>query len=104
MIPSTAVDEAAESAFKVFIPCLISCILMDMSAKIEIDCLGEMCPVPMIRLKKVLPSIESGDEVKLVCDHSCVVTSIGDFCRKKHYHLIVDEVMNGIWELVISRS
>ena len=55
----------------------------------EIDCLGDMCPIPIMKLK-------------LVTDHSCVVESIGSYCRKMHLKMETVEPMNGIWELYIT--
>ena len=44
---------------------------------------------------------EKGGQLKLVTDHSCVVESISDYCRKQKLQIHVVEPMNGIWELYI---
>lgn len=68
----------------------------------EMDCLGDMCPIPIMKLKQCQEIKERGGKVKLVTDHSCVVESIGNYCRSKHLKFEVVEPMNGIWELYIS--
>ena len=50
----------------------------------EIDCLGDMCPIPIMKLKQCREIKEHGGQIKLVTDHSCVVESIGSYCRKMH--------------------
>ena len=68
-----------------------------------LDCLGEICPVPILKLQAVLKKIEQGEEYLLVTDHSCSVPSVQDFCRKHRLTCQVEEVMNGVWEIKISR-
>ena len=68
----------------------------------EIDCLGGMCPIPIMKLKQCREIKEHGGQIKLVTDHSCVVESIGSYCRKMHLKMETVEPMNGIWELYIT--
>lgn len=67
----------------------------------ELDCLGDMCPIPIMKLKQCKQIKEKGGQLKLVTDHSCVVESISDYCRKQKLQIHVVEPMNGIWELYI---
>lgn len=69
---------------------------------LTIDCLGEMCPVPLMRLQKTLKETGKSGEILLVTDHSCVPKSIADFCRSKKLGFRADEVINGVWELHIT--
>lgn len=68
---------------------------------IEIDCLGEVCPVPVMLLKKHLQAIRLGSQVLLVTDHSCARKSITEYCRQSRLQCSIEEVMNGVWEIVI---
>lgn len=70
----------------------------------ELDCLGDMCPIPILKLKQCRQLKEQGGQLKLVTDHSCVVESITDYCRKLKLTLKVVEPMNGIWELYIENT
>ena len=67
----------------------------------NLNCLGDMCPVPLMKLKEC-KSLKQGETIMLVTDHSCSVESISEFCQKNNLHLTVTEPMNGIWELFIS--
>ena len=69
----------------------------------EIDCLGEMCPIPVLRIKKALPALKSNDSIKVITDHSCVLQSIQDHFNEKGLLIVSDEVMNGIWEITITK-
>lgn len=71
---------------------------------IEIDCLGDMCPIPMLRLKAALSKMSSCQSLKLISDHSCVVQNVTDYLKKTKNTIVVDEVMNGIWEIYVTKA
>ena len=68
----------------------------------EIDCFGEMCPVPIIRIKEALKTLPKGDTIKVISDHNCVVESILSNFNKEQIDIEYEEVMNGVWEIFIT--
>lgn len=67
-----------------------------------IDCMGDMCPIPMIKIEKKLQSMKPGDDdFMVISDHSCTLTSI----REKYFRNIkkIDEVMIGVWEIILKK-
>lgn len=70
----------------------------------EINCLGEMCPIPVIKTTQALKTMRSGDSVKVITDHSCVVQSIFDHFNKKKTSVKSEEVINGVWEMIITKT
>jgi len=68
----------------------------------KIDCLGDMCPIPVLMAQKALDESSPGESFMLVSDHSCVVESVQDHFKNKAVSLSVDEVMNGIWEITFT--
>lgn len=67
----------------------------------KVDCLGDMCPIPIVKTRKALKSVSSGDAIKVVTDHSCVLEAIlSNFKKCKITH---EEVINGIWEISITK-
>lgn len=70
----------------------------------EIDCLGEMCPVPIIKIKQSLKKMSINESVKVITDHSCVLQSIVDHFKQTNISAEYEEVMNGIWEIVITKN
>ena len=41
-----------------------------------IDCFGDICPVPILKIEKKLREIKTGEEFYLVTDHSCTIESV----------------------------
>lgn len=69
-----------------------------------LDCLGDMCPVPLIKIQNELKLLKSQECVKIVTDHSCVVSSILTQYRDNKVTLQTEEVINGIWEITITKN
>jgi TusA-related sulfurtransferase len=70
---------------------------------IEIDCLGEMCPIPLLKAKEAFKTIQSGETVKIITDHSCVHQNILDHFNRSKISIEDDEVINGVWEIIITK-
>jgi len=70
----------------------------------EIDCLGDMCPVPIIKIKNALKTTLQGETIKVVTDHSCVHQSILDHFKKGNLFVEETEVINGVWEILITKK
>lgn len=66
-----------------------------------IDCLGDMCPIPMIKIENMLKSIKPGDEFMVVIDHSCALVSIKETYSR--WITTIDETMIGIWEIFFKK-
>ncbi|PKM70749.1 MAG: sulfurtransferase TusA family protein [Firmicutes bacterium HGW-Firmicutes-18] len=69
---------------------------------IKINCFGDICPVPILKINKELPKLRSGETLEVVCDHGCVVESIRD--KYQHCDVTIEEVMNGVWEIHIIKN
>lgn len=70
----------------------------------KIDCFGDMCPIPLLKLQNSLKTLKPGDSIMLVVDHSCVVESISDYYNSSHHQILVDEIINGVWEITVTKS
>ncbi len=69
-----------------------------------IDCLGEFCPIPILRIKSELKITSKGECFMVVTDHSCVLQSIQDYFKKTHNTVKTNEIINGVWEIVITKG
>ena len=70
----------------------------------KIDCLGEICPIPILRIKKELKTLYKGASFVLVTDHSCVLQSISDhFKNSSTVSIESEEVINGVWEVIVTK-
>lgn len=70
----------------------------------KIDCLGEICPIPIIHLQNHIKKIEKGETIIIITDHSCTLTSIKDFCKNHNFTYNYEEVINGVWEVKVFKT
>lgn len=70
----------------------------------KLDCFGDICPVPLIKLQKKLKELAVGESIMIVVDHSCVVEAISDYYDHSNCTIEVDEVLNGVWEIIVTKN
>jgi len=75
-----------------------------MSKEVVLDCLGEACPVPLIKTEKALEKLESGDILIVQLDHSCAMKNVPEWARKAGHNVEIEEVDDGEWECVIEKA
>jgi TusA-related sulfurtransferase len=68
-----------------------------------LDCLGEACPIPLIRTQKALVDLAVGDVLVVQVDHSCAVKNVPEWAGKVGHNYEVDEIDDGQWEIVIEK-
>ncbi|MDF2531950.1 MAG: hypothetical protein K0Q65_1531 [Clostridia bacterium] len=69
---------------------------------ILVDCIGEMCPVPLIKAQIQYKKINSGEHITIIADHSCTSQALIDAFKKFDCDVKVEEE-NGIWEITITK-
>lgn len=67
-----------------------------------VDCVGEMCPVPLIKAKLRYKKIGIGESVTIITDHSCTSQALKDAFKNYKCEITVEEE-NGIWEITIKK-
>jgi TusA-related sulfurtransferase len=70
----------------------------------RLDCLGEACPVPLIKAKKKLSNMKSGEVLIIKVDHSCAMNNIPEWANKEGYHVNIKEVDLGLWEIYLIKT
>ena len=65
-----------------------------------LDCFGDICPIPVLKVKKELENLKRGEQFMMVTDHSCVVKSISE----KYDNITIEEPMNGVWEITFTKE
>ena len=73
-------------------------------AEYTLDCLGEACPVPLIKTEKKLNELKVGDVLIVSIDHSCAMKNVPEWARAQGYNVDIDEVDDGEWEVVIEKT
>lgn len=73
-------------------------------AERTLDCLGEACPVPLIKTQKEMEKMVVGDVVIVNIDHSCAMKNIPDWAREAGHAVEIEEVDEGEWNVVIEKT
>ena len=60
-----------------------------MKHDIEIDATGLLCPLPVLRLRKRMASLNSGSIIKILADDPAAILDIPHFCNENK-HLLLD--------------
>ncbi|GAA0606552.1 sulfurtransferase TusA family protein [Kribbella sandramycini] len=55
---------------------------------LELDCRGLLCPLPVIKLAKALPTVAVGDTVTVLADDPAAATDIAAWCRMRAQELV----------------
>lgn len=69
----------------------------------EIMCMGEICPLPLLKAKKKYEDMQKGDVLKVVVDHHCSLDNIETYFSKIGCILEIEEVLTGVWEVYIKK-
>ncbi|MCQ9616736.1 sulfurtransferase TusA family protein [Paenalcaligenes niemegkensis] len=64
--------------------------------QLEVDASGLKCPLPILRAKKALSQIESGQVLKVVTTDTHAITDFQAFARQTGNTLIKQEESNGV--------
>lgn len=74
-----------------------------MAKEFTLDCLGEACPVPLIRTQAKMEELSIGDTLIVSIDHSCAMKNIPEWARKVGHNVEIEEIDDGEWELIIEK-
>ncbi|MBN2259085.1 MAG: sulfurtransferase TusA family protein [Clostridiales bacterium] len=72
--------------------------------EVILDCLGEACPVPIVKSEKAIIDLEVGDLLIVQIDHSCAMKNVPEWARAQGYNVEIEEVDDGEWEVFIEKT
>ncbi|NCN04474.1 MAG: sulfurtransferase TusA family protein [Spirochaetales bacterium] len=72
--------------------------------EVTLDCLGEACPVPLVKAQKALEDLAIGDVLIVSIDHSCAMKNVPEWAREAGHNVEIEEVDDGEWEVVIEKA
>ena len=61
---------------------------MDTEAVVELDVRGLICPLPVLRARKALKSMKSGDLLRVFCTDLAAASDFPAFCRSAAHDLV----------------
>ncbi|AYO32014.1 sulfurtransferase TusA family protein [Biomaibacter acetigenes] len=73
-------------------------------AEVYLDCLGEACPVPLVKTQNKLKQLKIGDLLIVQIDHSCAIKNVPEWARKEGYPVEIEEVEEGRWDVYIEKT
>ncbi len=71
--------------------------------EVMLDCLGEACPVPLIKTENAMKKLSAGDMLIVQIDHSCAMKNVPEWARKEGHNVEIEEVDDGEWEVIIEK-
>ncbi len=69
-----------------------------------LDASGLQCPLPVLKARKLLQSMESGDQIVLVATDPMSVIDVAHFCREQGHHLMRQDDEDGVFRFTIERA
>lgn len=69
---------------------------------ISIDCVGEICPVPVVKAKIQYKRLKINESITIVTDHSCTSQGLKDAFKKYDCDMKIEEY-GGIWDITITK-
>lgn len=69
-----------------------------------LDCLGEACPVPLVKAQNKLKELDVEDVLIVQVDHSCAMKNVPEWARKEGHNVEIEEVDDGEWEIIIQKA
>ena len=73
-------------------------------SKVTLNCLGESCPTPLIRIRKKMGSLRKDDILVVKIDHSCALKSIPEWAHQMGYEIEIIEISSHNWEVIIEKA
>ena len=71
--------------------------------EVELDCLGEACPIPLVKAETKIKELEIDDVLIVQIDHSCAMKNLPEWARKEGHNVEVEEIDDGEWEIIIEK-
>jgi tRNA 2-thiouridine synthesizing protein A len=66
-----------------------------------LDVSGQTCPIPVLRLKKILKTTSAGDKVKLIATDPNTKTDVQRFCQNGKSTLMEYSELAGVYSFLI---
>jgi tRNA 2-thiouridine synthesizing protein A len=70
----------------------------------RLDCLGMLCPVPIIKTGRAIRKVDVGTILEVVADDPGVESDLVDWCDANRQELVSMKTALGVWTTRIRRS
>ena len=62
---------------------------------IELDTRGLLCPLPVLKLRKLIKSTKQKDKIKLITDDPAAIVDVPHFCYEQGHQILESFKQNG---------
>ena len=62
---------------------------------IELDTRGLLCPLPVLKLRKLIKSTKQKDKIKLMTDDPAAIVDVPHFCNEQGHQILESSNRNG---------
>lgn len=73
-------------------------------ADVVLDCMGEACPIPLVKAQKAMDQMALGDMLYVSIDHSCAMKNLPDWAREAGHNVEIEETGEGEWEVIVEKT
>ena len=75
-----------------------------MTPKDTLDATGLLCPLPVLKLRKRLKSLDVGDLIAMQADDPAAVIDVPHFCAEAGHELVEAKEADGVQTYIIRKS
>jgi len=68
-----------------------------------LNCLGEACPIPLIRTQREMETMAAGDVLTVNIDYTCAVKGVPGWAKEQGHKVDIEEVGEGEWDIIIKK-
>lgn len=69
----------------------------------ELDALGLLCPLPVLKAAKRIKAMPSGSVLRMLADDPAAIIDVPHFCAEQGYELLSASETGGVQEYLIRR-
>lgn len=70
----------------------------------EIDAIGLLCPLPVLKLRKRMQPLEAGDCIRLIADDPASIVDVPHFCNEQGHELVSSHEADGTIIFVVKKG
>lgn len=72
-------------------------------SNIQLDATGLLCPLPVLKARKRLSAMKSGDVLEMLADDPAAVVDVPHFCAEAGHELLETSEDNGVQRYAIQK-
>lgn len=72
--------------------------------EVELNSLGDACPIPLVKAGKEIAKLDIGDLLIVSIDHSCAMKNLPEWARDNGHNVEIEETGEGQWDVFIEKA